>query len=189
MHETDAAGVWMRPTRPAVVTEPDLSTFCRGEWPRLVGTLSLYTGDGDLAQELAQETLARVCRDWWRVSRLDAPGAWAHQVALNLARSHFRHRAVARRLAHRVAVSDRVEAPDVVGAIAIRAALGRLPDRQRMAVVLRYFADLSVADTATAMRCPQGTVKTLTREAILALRSARVLTDPDTDEESIADVD
>jgi RNA polymerase sigma-70 factor (ECF subfamily) len=170
------------------VIDPDLSTFCRCEWPRLVGTLSLYTGDGELAQDLAQETLARVCRDWPTVSRLDAPGAWAHKVALNLARSHFRHRAVARRLGHRVATSDRAEEPNVVGAIVVRAALRDLPDRQRMAVVLRYFADLSVAETAEAMRCPEGTVKTLTREAILALRSAGLITNPDTDEEPMADV-
>ena len=59
----------------AVVSSPenadiDVATFCRREWPRLVGSLSLFTGDGDLAQELAQETLARVCRDWRTVSTL-----------------------------------------------------------------------------------------------------------------------
>jgi RNA polymerase sigma factor (sigma-70 family) len=174
------------------VIEPEqteLSAFCRREWPRLVGTLSLYTGDGDLAQELAQETLARVCRDWRTVSRLAAPGAWAHQVALNLARSQFRRRAVARRLDPRAAAPDRVDAPDVASAVAIRDALRRLPDRQRMAIVLRYFADLSVADTATAMRCPPGTVKTLTREAIIGLRSAGLISETDTDEESLADVE
>lgn len=167
----------------------ELSDFCRREWPRLVGSLSLYTRDGDLAQELAQETLARVCRDWRKVSRLEAPGAWAQRVALNLARSHFRHRAVVRRLHHRVASTERVDEPDVACAIAVRSALGQLPERQRLAVVLRYFADLSVADTAAVMRCPQGTVKTLTREAIFGLRSAGLITDMDTDEESFADVE
>src|SRR4051794_33589310 len=78
-------------------TLDDVDGFCRREWPRLVGALSLFTGDADLAEELAQETLARVCRDWRRVSQLAAPGAWAHRVAINLARSHFRHRAVAQR--------------------------------------------------------------------------------------------
>jgi DNA-directed RNA polymerase specialized sigma24 family protein len=43
-----------------------------------------------LAEELAQETMVRVARDWEKVSRLDAPGAWAYRVAMNLARSHFR---------------------------------------------------------------------------------------------------
>jgi len=73
----------------------------------------------------------------------------------------------------------------------VRAGLRALPDRQRLAVVLRYFADLSVADTAAAIGCPEGTVKTLTREAIRALRGAGLIAEPveDEDEESLADVD
>jgi RNA polymerase sigma-70 factor (ECF subfamily) len=165
----------------------DFSAFCRREWPRLVGSLSLFTGDGDLAQELAQETLARVCRDWRKVSTLDSPGAWAHRVALNLARSHFRHRAVARRYGHRIEAAPNY-APDPTTVIAVRQAVAGLPLRQRTALVLRYFADLSVAETAEAMRCPEGTVKTLTRQAILALRTTGLLTDTGTEEE-MADVE
>jgi RNA polymerase sigma factor (sigma-70 family) len=180
----------------AVVSELDnvsdeVSAFCRREWPRLVGSLSLFTGDGDLAQELAQETLARVCRDWHKVSSLDAPGAWAHRVALNLARSHFRHRAVARRHTSRLvaAAEARADEPDAATAVAVRAAVAELPLRQRTALVLRYFADLSVAETAETMRCPEGTVKTLTRSAILALRTAGLITDTGIEEESMADVE
>jgi RNA polymerase sigma-70 factor (sigma-E family) len=178
-----------------VVNEPhgvrdDVTAFCTREWPRLVGSLSLFTGDGELAQELAQETLARVCRDWRKVSNLDAPGAWAHRVALNLARSHFRHRAVARRHGSRLAVAAaRVDDPDTATTIAVRNAVALLPLRQRTALVLRYFADLSVAETAEAMHCPEGTVKTLTRQAIIALRTTGLISDTDIGEESMADVE
>jgi RNA polymerase sigma factor (sigma-70 family) len=172
------------------VKEPDeVSAFCRREWPRLVGSLSLFTGDGDLAQELAQETLARVCRDWRKVSGLDAPGAWAHRVALNLARSHFRHRAVARRYGSRLAAAAEHDNPDAATAIAVRHAVAQLPLRQRTALILRYFSDLSVAETAEAMRCPEGTVKTLTRQAILALRTTGLIADTEIEEESMADVE
>jgi RNA polymerase sigma factor (sigma-70 family) len=174
----------------AAVKEPeDVSVFCHREWPRLVGSLSLFTGDADLAQELAQETLARVCRDWRKVSSLDAPGAWAHRVALNLARSHFRHRAVARRHDRRLAAAPPFDEPDSATVIAVRVAVARLPPRQRTALVLRYFADLSVAETAETMRCPEGTVKTLTRQAILALRSTGLIGDAGIEEESMADVE
>ena len=81
----------------------DLVGFCRAEWSRLVGTLALLTGDADLAEELAQETIVRVCRDWRKVSSMDAPGAWAHRVAVNLAHSHFRRRSAARRALARAA--------------------------------------------------------------------------------------
>jgi RNA polymerase sigma-70 factor, ECF subfamily len=167
----------------------DVAAFCRREWPRLIGTLSLYLGDDDLAQEFAQETLARICRDWRKVSRLDAPGAWAHRVALNLAHSHFRRRVVARRLGHRVAVADRVDPPDTAVAVAVRAALALLPERQRVAVVLRFWVDLSVADTAAAMRCAPGTVKSLTHDAIANLRAAGLIDGTDDDEEQLADVE
>lgn len=71
----------------------DLAAFCRLEHPRLVGTLGLYTGDADLAEELAQDALLRACRDWDRVRTFAAPGAWVHRVAINLANSAFRSRA------------------------------------------------------------------------------------------------
>jgi RNA polymerase sigma-70 factor (sigma-E family) len=172
------------------VNEPDdVNTFCRREWPRLVGSLSLFTGDRELAQELAQETLARVCRDWRKVSNLEAPGAWAHRVALNLARSHYRHRAVARRHSGRFAISEATESLDTATVIAVRQAVAALPVRQRTALVLRYFADLSVAETAEAMHCPEGTVKTLTRQAIRALRSTGLIADAEVEEESMADVE
>jgi len=172
------------------MTEPeDVSAFCRREWPRLVGSLSLFTGDGDLAEELAQETLTRVCRDWRTVSNLDSPGAWAHRVALNLARSHYRHRSVARRHRARLASPTAVHDPDTATVFAVRNAVSQLPVRQRTALVLRYFADLSVAETAAAMQCPQGTVKTLTREAIAALRTMGLITESEIEEESMADVE
>jgi RNA polymerase sigma-70 factor (sigma-E family) len=172
------------------MTEPDdVGAFCRREWPRLVGSLSLFTGDGDLAEDLAQETLTRVCRDWRTVSNLDSPGAWAHRVALNLARSHYRHRSVARRQRARLARTSETHDPDTATVIAVRDAVSQLPVRQRTALVLRYFADLSVEETAAAMQCPQGTVKTLTREAIAALRTMGLITEAEIEEESMADVE
>jgi RNA polymerase sigma-70 factor (sigma-E family) len=171
----------------------DVDAFCRREWPRLVGALSLFTGDADLAEELAQETLARVCRDWRKVATLDAPGAWAHRVAINLARSHFRHRSVVRRHASALVPTNTTDDADTASALAVRQAVARLPVRPRTALVLRYFADLSVAETAEAMRCPEGTVKTLTRQAIRALRDDGLVADLGADfaaeEESMADVE
>jgi RNA polymerase sigma factor (sigma-70 family) len=169
-------------------TLDDVDAFCRREWPRLVGALSLFTGDADLAEELAQETLARVCRDWRKVSQLAAPGAWAHRVAINLARSHFRHRAVVRKHTSALAAIATVD-DDCASTLAVRHAVAQLPVRQRTALVLRYFADLSVAETAEAMRCPTGTVKTLTRQAILALRSQGLVSDAGIEQESMADVE
>jgi DNA-directed RNA polymerase specialized sigma24 family protein len=100
---------------------------------------------------------------------------------MNLANSHHRRLATWRRLRVKVhtAMGDAV-GPDDASAIAVREELAALPARQREALVLRYFADLSVRETAVAMQCPEGTVKTHTRRALEALRS-RGLLDSDSD--------
>jgi RNA polymerase sigma factor (sigma-70 family) len=154
----------------------DLVGFCRAEWSRLVGTLALVTGDAHLAEELAQETIVRVCRDWRKVSQLDAPGAWAHRVAVDLAHSHFRRRAVARRALARTVTSESHDPlGEIASVLAVRNAVMQLPRRERTALVLRYYRDFSVRTVAEIMRCPEGTVKTLTRKAIASLRAAGLL--------------
>jgi len=153
----------------------ELVRLCRAEWPRLVGALSLWTGDRGVAEELAQETLVRVCQHWERVRDLERPGAWAHRVALNLARSEGRRRRVARRIQPRLAARVSLAAPDMADVLAVRAAIAELPERERDAVVLRHFLDLSVDETAAAMGCPANTVKTLTRRALRRLAGSGLL--------------
>ena len=169
--------------------EDELEQFCRREHPRLVGTLTLYTGDPQLASDLAQEALARVCRDWSSVTTLGAPGAWAHRVAINLAKSTFRRRAVERRHRNTSTGSPVDEPPDVAAAIALRDAVAQLPHRQRAALILRYWGDFSVEDTAEAMRCATGTVKALTHQAIATLRRAGFGIDDDLVDGAAGDAD
>src|SRR5438067_1463084 len=116
----------MVPGEAREVAPADLVAFCEAEWSRLVGALSLYTGDADLAQELAQEAIAKVCQHWTRVRQMDAPVAWLHRVARNLAHSHFR-RGVARTRAERRRAADRVRVDEEADVIAIRAAVAALP--------------------------------------------------------------
>jgi RNA polymerase sigma-70 factor (sigma-E family) len=154
-----------------------LDDFCRREHPRLVGALTLHCGDAHVAAELAQEALARACDRWEQVRGMDAPGAWVHRVALNLASSWFRRRAAERRAAARVAAGQVEDlGPDRADVLAVRAALAGLPPRQRTALVLRYYSDLSVEQTAGAMGCAPGTVKSLTSQALAALRERAGLT-------------
>jgi RNA polymerase sigma factor (sigma-70 family) len=152
----------------------DLDVFCRDLYPQLVGMIGLYCGDRDLAEEVAQEALARACRHWSRLAALDAPDHWVTRVAFNLAKSTFRSRSVRRRLLERYGPSLGKPAgiSDVDTVLAVRVAVAGLPERQRRALILRYFVDLPVADVACLMKCPEGTVKTLTRQAIEGLRHA-----------------
>lgn len=161
------------------MSEADLTDFCQIQYPRLVGTLALYCGDRLVAEELAQETLARACAQWVHVSEMSAPAGWTHRVAINLANSRFRRLAAERR-AHdraqgRLHAAD--DAADPADAVAIRTAVSRLPVRQRTALVLRYYADLPVEQVADHLHVTAGAVHQLTHRALETLRSTFDVTD------------
>jgi RNA polymerase sigma-70 factor (ECF subfamily) len=137
--------------------------------------LVLYCGDRGVAEDLAQESLARAVERWAQVGRMDAPEAWVYRVAFNLARSRFRRRAAERRATGRLPFA--AAAPDATDAIAVRDAVAGLPPRQRAVIVARFYAGLSVAETAEALRCAEGTVKAATHQALRNLRAAGLVDD------------
>jgi RNA polymerase sigma-70 factor (ECF subfamily) len=169
-----------------VTRTPELTGFCREAWPRLVGALSLYTGDRHVAEEIAQEALVRVCERWTEVQAMASPMGWAHRVGFNLASSHFRRRGAERRARQRLGAIVDVVSPQVepAEALALRQAVAALPEQQRRALVLRYYADLPVTEVALLMECPENTVKTHTRRAIEQLRGAGLATEDDPPSES-----
>jgi len=91
---------------------------------------------------------------------------------VNLANSHFRRLRTEREYVQRPRGEQPTpSAPDVVSRLAMWQALQRLPQRQRAAIVLRYYEDLSEAATADVLRCPVGTVKSLVSRGLVRLRS------------------
>lgn len=132
----------------------DFNTLYSAGYGRLAAQLYAYLGDATEAEDVTQEAFLRAWRDWERISTYDDPVAWVRRVAWNLATSRLRSLTRATRV--RVA-SEAVAAlsPDRV---ALVAALRQLPERQRLAVVLHYLADLPVADVCAEMNAARGTV-------------------------------
>jgi RNA polymerase sigma factor (sigma-70 family) len=122
------------------------------------------TRDRVLAEDVAAETLHRVFVRW-HLLEPETRAAWTKRVARNLAIDHLRRRApVVFALPEDGAdqfVAERVD---------VAAALAELPSRQREVVALRYFADLSESEVATAMRISLNTVRTHLRRALMSLR-------------------
>lgn len=149
----------------------DPAVFCAAVRGELVGALTLLCGERQVAEELAQEALVRAWQHW---STIAQPRAWTYRCAFNLARSRLRRLKAERRATRRWHAGAAMAAtdPDTAVAVAVRAAVAALPQRQRQAIVSRYFADLSVAQTADIMGCAPGTVKALTHQAIASLRAA-----------------
>jgi RNA polymerase sigma-70 factor (ECF subfamily) len=152
------------------VDERDVEEFCRRVSPKLVGALVLQCNDQAVAEDLAQEALARAWEHWGQVSAMAHPEGWMFRVAFNLTSSHGRRVRAARRAQERSPRSGAAELEDVAGRLAMRDALSSLPERQRAAVVCRYYLDLSVASTAEVLGCAEGTVKALCHQAIERLR-------------------
>jgi len=151
----------------------DFTAMCRREYAPLVGLLVVAVGDRSQAEDIAQEAWARAWSRWARVSTLDRPELWVRRVALNLSTSWWRRQQVARRRTAAMRPETAVDDPPVADDDLVRQ-VQALPHRQRAAIACRYFADMSVADTAVAMRCREGTVKALTSQAIGALRKVAV---------------
>jgi RNA polymerase sigma-70 factor (sigma-E family) len=115
------------------------------------------------AEDLAQEALARAFLHWKKVEPYATP--WVLRVTGNLAIDALRRRRLARRL-HVAPVPDVVEGERVD----LQRALAGISRRQRSAVVLRYFADMSEADVAATLGCSVGTVKKHTSRGLQTLR-------------------
>ncbi len=152
---------------------PELVAFCSQMRPTLVGAMRLYLHDASLAEEFAQEALARTCVHWHKVRQMENPRGWVYKVALNLAKSYLRRRQIEHRAKTRLIRSE-IVLPDDTTSIALRDALKQLPRRHREAVVLRFYADLTVAETAEVLGCPENTVKSWTRRGIESLQKGFV---------------
>lgn len=139
--------------------DAEFDAFYLAAAPRLTRQLYLATGDATRAQDCAQEAFIRAWRQWESLSAHSAePYSWVRTVAWRLAVSDWR-----RALARLRALARHGSAVDVLEpsatAVAVRDALAQLPMPQRAALVLHYFADLTVEDVAQALGVPTGTVK------------------------------
>lgn len=139
-------------------------TFFNEHYEPVRRSLAVALGDPVLAEELAQDAFARALASWHRVSKMDHPAGWVYVVALRAGR-----RRRGRNREEPAAAGEPVDADVAERAtrdIVLGAAIARLPERQRVALVLRYLADLPVADVAAAMGCAVGTVKSTLHAAL-----------------------
>ncbi|HXF56263.1 MAG TPA: SigE family RNA polymerase sigma factor [Actinomycetota bacterium] len=131
----------------------------------------LLTGDRELARDLTQEAFVRVLGRFHDLRNPDAFHWYLRRTILNLARSHFRRRRLERAYLERKARQpDPPPAESAEGREDLWEALLRLPARQRAALVLRFYEDLTEAQAAEVLECPVGTVKSLVSRGLARLR-------------------
>jgi RNA polymerase sigma-70 factor (sigma-E family) len=133
----------------------------------------LLTGDRALAEDLVQDAFARLVGRLRHLRDPGAFGAYLRRTIVNLATSHFRRRRVERAyLEHEAAAPPREGNPNEALDEWMHAVLLRLPQRQRAAIVLRFYGDLLDVQTAEILRCSTGTVRSLVARAMKTIREA-----------------
>ena len=157
-----------RATPSSMARRDDFDQFFLDNHAALVRTLTVITGDAELAEDAVQEAFQRAYVRWTRIRRYDAPASWVRRVAINrsrdLIRSDRRRQANEERVAPPEATTD-AERPHHILQL-----LMELPDRQRTAMALFYLEGLSVEQVAAEMSVSAGAVKYHLHEGRTKLR-------------------
>lgn len=139
--------------------------------PDMVRLAYLMTGDRTLAEDLAHDAFVRVTGRFAHLRSPDSFEAYLRRAVVNLCKNHFRKRDTERAFLQLEIPPSSIDPHAASDEFyRIRTALLALPGRQRAAIVLRYYNDLSERDTADLLGCRPGTVKSLVSRALATLR-------------------
>jgi RNA polymerase sigma-70 factor (sigma-E family) len=160
-----------------MTTEQAYREYVAANLNRLRRTAYLLCGDWHLADDLTSTVLVKLLRHWKRASEMEHLDAYARRMLMSAwldeRRRPWRRESSTDRLPDRPAASaDTDQRLDVLSLLA------RLPPRRRAVLVLRYFCDLSVKETAQALGCSEGTVKSHAARALESLRTGQKEGDP-----------
>ena len=153
-------------------TEDGFREFVTARWTDLLRTAYLLTGDRTRAEDLVQSALVRAHRHWPKIRPEGTAEAYVRKIMVNLNTDWWRRLGSRERRVE--TVPDATQAGDAYAAFELRdelwAALQQLPTRMRAALVLRFFEDLSEAETAAVLGCSVGTVKSQCSRGLARLR-------------------
>lgn len=150
--------------------EAEFAHFYEANIHQLTRTLTASLGDPQVAQDAAQEAMARACERWNKIGKYDNPTGWCFRVATNWATSRWRKR-------RREITTDEdrragsVENVDLEVQDRLLVALRTLSIDQRSVIVLRLVEDWSIAETAEALGIAEGTVQSRYARALKNLRA------------------
>jgi RNA polymerase sigma-70 factor (sigma-E family) len=164
--------------------DEEVTALFATHYPSLCRLAAMLLGDREGAEEAVQEAFLRTFSGWWRIRHPERAAGYLRVAVVNQCRSRARRR-VSEDRSNRTIWSAREEGrpehdPDrSADAVTVTHAVDALPPRQREAVILHYYYDLSEADVARALGCTIGTVKSQLSKARSSLGRAL---GPDTQE-------
>jgi RNA polymerase sigma-70 factor (ECF subfamily) len=137
----------------------DFDEFFAANYGSLVRSLSVTTGNEELAVDAVQEAFVKAFARWRTVSQLDVPVAWVHRVAINASRDLMRSESRRRRRELREGVMAVQEAEQPTDVKYLRELLSSLPPQQRLAITMFYVDDRSISHIAGTLGISEGAVK------------------------------
>lgn len=157
--------------------EAAFAEFAAGTQSSLMRTAVLLTGDWHAAEDLVQTALIRVYLHWGRSASWDSPLAYSRKVVVNLYATGRRRKwhSEVPHASPRPRGFGADPADQVVAHREVVRALATLPRHQRAVLVLRFYEDMTVEQTAQMLGCSAGTVKSRTQRAVRRLQSLKVL--------------
>lgn len=164
---------WTREARGGSVGRSgDLAELYRLHAPSAFRLAYLITGDRALAEDLTQDAFVKVFGRFRHLREQAAFGGYLRQAVVNLANSYFRRARLERtHLRKQIGPQPSVDMPALEQRDELRSALLTLPIRQRAAIVLRFYEDLSERETAEVMGISPGAVKSLVARGMGDLRT------------------
>ena len=162
------------PAKRQPATEQAVTEIYTTYYRSLIGLAVLLVRDEPTAEEVVQECFVAMHDGWHRLREEDKALSYLKQAVVNRSKSVLRHRSVMDRNAPEPAPdmpSAEQAAMSLLERSAVITALRGLPDRQRQALVLRYYADMTVAQIAEMMGISKGAVKSHTARGISSLRA------------------
>lgn len=156
---------------PELSPVPTFDALFHTEYPKMVALAAAVSGNRQHAEDIAQEAMARLGKNWSKVQGFQKPGAWVRRVTINLALSHRRRllneaRAMMRLRA--LAPDLPAEPPPVHGPV--WAAVAELPPKQRAAIALRHLEGLDIDEIADILDISPSTARVHLHRARQTLR-------------------
>jgi RNA polymerase sigma-70 factor (sigma-E family) len=152
----------------------DVDALYREHSRAAFGLAYVLTNDPSVAEDLVHDAFIAVAAKRGQLRDPTAFSAYLRRAVVNAANSHFRRTRTARSFVARGPDASAPEPPDpaaLVGAEhTLAGALRRLPERQRLAIVCRFYLDMSEQQTADALACRPGTAKALVSRGLASLR-------------------
>jgi RNA polymerase sigma factor (sigma-70 family) len=159
----------------AVQKADEFDLFVLKSRERLIRYTKAITGDGQAAQDIAQETFVRAWQRWSTVREYAQPEAWCRHVAHNLAVGRWRRLKRSASMPHHLATP--IAASSDIGHVDVAAAIRALPKGERNAIVMSAVLDMSVREIAQELRVSEGTVKSWLSRGRTRLRRSLSLSD------------